>query len=59
MSLIEYLKSTRGELKHVNWPSQKQTVFFTVIVIVLSVVTAAFLGFFDFLFTTLLDLFIL
>ncbi len=59
MSLVEYLKSTRGELKHVNWPTQKQTVYFTVIVIVLSVATAAFLGLFDFIFTTLIDIFII
>ncbi|MBI2109072.1 MAG: preprotein translocase subunit SecE [Parcubacteria group bacterium] len=59
MSLVEYLKSTRGELKHVSWPRQKQTAFFTVIVILLSIITSAFLGFFDFVFTTLLDLFVI
>ncbi|MAG12408.1 preprotein translocase subunit SecE [bacterium] len=59
MKLINYLKATRGELKHVSWPTQKQTAYFTVVVIIISILTAAFLGFFDFLFTTLLDTFIL
>jgi len=59
MKLINYLKATRGELKHVSWPTQKQTVYFTIVVIIISILTAAFLGFFDFLFTTLLDTFIL
>ena len=47
----EYLKDTRGELKHVIWPSRKQTLFFTLIVIVLSIAVAYFLGLFDFLFS--------
>jgi len=59
MKLLNYLKATRGELKHVSWPTQKQTALFTIIVIIISIITAAFLGFFDFLFTTFLDLFIL
>lgn len=59
MGLIDYLKETRGELAHVSWPTQKQTAFFTIVVILLSVATAAFLGFFDFIFTKLLDIFII
>lgn len=50
MSLIDYLRETKGELKHVSWPSQRQTVVFTLVVILISVVVAYFLGFFDFLF---------
>ena len=46
----EYLKETKGELKHVNWPSKNQAVLFTVIVVVFSIVVAFFLGAFDFLF---------
>jgi preprotein translocase subunit SecE len=49
--LGEYLKDTRGELKHVTWPSKNQAILFTVIVVVFSIVVAAFLGAFDFLFT--------
>lgn len=47
----EYLKETKTELKHVIWPSRQQTMFFTIIVIVLSVITAYFLGLFDFIFS--------
>ena len=49
--ITEYLKETRGELHHVIWPSRKQTINFTVIVIVLSVLVAYFLGLFDFIFS--------
>jgi len=49
--LTEYLKETKAELKHVSWPSKNQAVLFTVVVVVFSIVVAAFLGAFDFLFT--------
>ena len=54
-SLLGYLKDTKGELKHVSWPTQRQTIIFTVLVIVISILTALYLGFFDYVFTTLLD----
>ena len=45
-----YLKETRAELRHVNWPTRRQTVAFTVLVICVSLVTAFYLGAFDYLF---------
>jgi preprotein translocase subunit SecE len=50
--IVDYLKETKTELKHVIWPSRSQTIFYTLIVIVVSVLVAYFLGFFDFLFST-------
>jgi preprotein translocase subunit SecE len=51
MSLTDYIRDTRGELKHVSWPTRKQAIVFTIIVIVLSFVLAFYLGFFDFIFS--------
>jgi len=48
--ISEYLKETKTELKHVIWPNKRQTIFYTVIVIVLSVVIAYLLGISDFIF---------
>ncbi|MCH7597625.1 preprotein translocase subunit SecE [Patescibacteria group bacterium] len=56
--LIQYFKDTRGELKHVNWPTRKQTISFTILIVIVSILTSLFLGFFDFVFTKLLDIFI-
>lgn len=53
--LIQYIKDTRGELKHVSWPTQKQTLIFTVLVIILSLLIAGYLGVFDYIFTTALN----
>ena len=48
--LIEYFKETKTELKHVIWPNRRQTIYYTIIVVVLSVLIAYFLGVFDFAF---------
>jgi preprotein translocase subunit SecE len=49
--ITEYLQETKIELKHVLWPSRSQTFFYTIIVIVLSFLTAYFLGVFDYIFS--------
>ncbi len=49
--ITEYFKETRAELKHVIWPSRSQTAYYTLIVIILSVILGYYLGVFDFLFT--------
>jgi len=55
MSLIDYLRETKGELKHVSWPSRRQTAVFTLIVILISIATAYFLGVFDYVFKIALE----
>lgn len=52
MSFIQYLKDTRGELHHVAWPTRLQTALYTAFVIALSLFFAAYLGFFDYVFTS-------
>jgi len=56
MRFIQYLKDTKGELKHVSWPTKKQVVYSTILVISLSLFTAFFLGAFDTIFTKLLKM---
>ena len=55
---IDYIKGSRLELKKVNWPTRQDTMRFTVIVIALSLMVAAFLGALDFIFAALLRLII-
>lgn len=57
--LINYIKDTRGELQHVSWPTRRQSVVFTVVVIAISIAVSLFLGFFDYLFSLILQRFIL
>ena len=50
--LFQYLRDTRTELEHVSWPTQTQTIVYTIFVALLSVGIALYLGFFDYVFTT-------
>lgn len=56
MSILNYFKETQGELAHVNWPTKKQAMAFSLVVILISVLTSLFLGLFDFIFARLLNL---
>ncbi|MEI8062084.1 MAG: preprotein translocase subunit SecE [bacterium] len=51
MSLIQYLKDTKAEMKHVNWPTKSQAINYTLLVIFLSVAVAAILGLLDAVFS--------
>ncbi|MEK7480704.1 MAG: preprotein translocase subunit SecE [Patescibacteria group bacterium] len=57
--VISYIKESREEMKRVNWPTRRQTVVSTGVVIGISVGVAAFLGSLDLAFQSLLRLFIL
>ena len=46
---------TAMELRQVSWPSQKQTIMYTVLVIAISAVVALYVGAFDYLFSQGVD----
>jgi len=54
MQLVDYLKDVKAELTHVKWPSQKTTLRFSAVVVVMSLISAAYLGAFDFGFAELI-----
>lgn len=57
-SLLQYLRDTKGELAHISWPTRSKAVLFTILVVVLSVLTAVYLGLFDSLFVYLIKTFV-
>lgn len=57
--LIDYIKSSKTELKYVNWPSKKNALKFTYLVIIISALVALFLGMLDAIFAYILNKFIL
>jgi preprotein translocase subunit SecE len=59
MGFIEYIKDTRAEVKHVSWPTQNQAIIFTVVVIVISLIVAGYLGALDYIFTQILEFFVI
>ncbi len=54
MKPIQFLKETRGELKHVIWPTRPRAVMYAAIIIVFSLALGYGLGAFDQLFRFIL-----
>ncbi len=48
---IEYIKEVIAEAKHVTWPTRKQTILFTVAVLVVSILVSYYIGLLDYLFS--------
>ena len=57
--VLNFLKESKGELKKVKWPTLKDTLQYTLVVIIISLVVAAYLGGLDYIFSFLLRKFIL
>lgn len=49
--MFNFLREVKGEMKHVNWPTRKQTIIYSVLVVVISIFVAAYVGVFDYIFT--------
>jgi preprotein translocase subunit SecE len=58
MNIIEYIKSVQAEMTHVKWPTRKTTLYFSYVVIAVSIFTALYLGGLDYIFSTIIKLFI-
>ncbi len=58
VSPVGYSKEVVRELKKVSWPSRKQTVNKTILVIAVSTLLAVYLGGLDFLFQKLTEVLI-
>ena len=54
MWLLTYIREVRAELSHVSWPTPRQAVLYTVLVVIISIVVSAYLGLLDFVFEFLL-----
>ncbi len=59
MGLKSYIQETRGEMKHVSWPTHRQTIVYTLLVVGVSIAVSLYLGFFDFVFSKLIEVFVL
>jgi len=55
MKINQFLQETKTEMKHVNWPTKKQTTNYTIAVVVISAVVAVLLSAFDIFFSAALS----
>lgn len=51
----KYLRDTSGEMKHVKWPTKKQALVYSLLVIGISALVALFVSGADYVFTSLLN----
>lgn len=58
-AILTFLQEAKVELFRVNWPSQKDVIRYTLLVIVMSISVALFLGALDYLFSFLVERYIL
>ena len=49
--LINYIKESKTELKKVVWPTKKETFNYTMAVVAISLILAAFIGIADYILT--------
>jgi preprotein translocase subunit SecE len=59
LKLKNFLTESRQELKQVQWPTRREAVYLTWVVIAISLILAAFLGGLDYIFSYLLQNFVL
>ena len=55
-AIIQYFKDSRAELRKVVWPSRQETINHTIMVVVISLGVAFFLGAVDYVLNKLLEL---
>ncbi len=48
MKITDYFKEVKTEMTHVTWPSRRITTLYTIVVIVLSLAVAIYLGLLDY-----------
>ena len=53
--VINYFREAKEELKKVTWPSQKETIRYSLVVIAVSIAAAAYFALADFIFGLGLD----
>lgn len=58
MAIKQYIKETAAEMKHVTWPTRRQTFIYAFLVIAVSIAVSAYLGLLDSIFASGLRLLI-
>ena len=57
--IIKFIQEAKEELMKVNWPSKKQIINYTMLVVAVSLAVAGFLGGLDWIFAYILKTFII
>ncbi len=58
-AILTFLREAKVELSRVNWPSQQEVIRYTTLVVIISLLVAFFLGSLDFVFSFLVEKYLL
>lgn len=58
-AILTFLREAKVELSRVNWPSQQDVIRYTTLVVIISLLVAIFLGSLDFVFSFLVEKYLL
>lgn len=53
--IIKYIKATLRELRQVHWPTRKQAINYTILVVIISTIVALYVGAFDYVFSQIIS----
>ncbi len=56
---IQYIRDTKAELVHVKWPTRREALGFTILVVVVSLFVSLLLGFFDYILSLIIKKFVI
>ncbi|MGA2111040.1 MAG: preprotein translocase subunit SecE [Anaerolineales bacterium] len=52
-AIVRYFRETAGEMRKVSWPTRREALNLTIVVLIVTAVMSLFLGGLDYIFTTL------
>ena len=58
MQVLLFLREVRAELEKIVWPTRKETLRLTSLVLILSLIVGVYVGGLDFLFTSIVNSFL-
>ncbi len=56
---MQFIREAYAEMKKVQWPTRQQTIHYTILVVIIALVTAAYIGVLDYIFSGLIKSYLL
>ena len=57
--IMQFIREAYAEMKKVQWPTRQQTIHYTILVVIIALVTAAYIGVLDYIFSGLIKSYLL
>lgn len=56
---MQFIREAYAEMRKVKWPTRQQTVHYTVLVVMIALATAAYIGVLDYIFSSVIKSYLL